>query len=101
MILEIADVRVTPGREDDFAQAIAQALGSVMARAPGALAWQVHRCIETPARFVLQIQWAQLEDHTVGFRESPLFAEWRAIIGPFFALPPLVEHFTLVDTPAR
>lgn len=99
MILEIADIRVTPGQEDAFAKAIAHALATVMSRAQGAQNWQVHRCVETPSRFVLQIAWARLEDHTVGFRESPLFAQWRAIIGPFFAQPPLVEHFQLVATP--
>jgi hypothetical protein len=44
---------------------------------------------------VLQIFWDTLEDHTVGFRQSPLFVEWRAIVGPFFAVPPVVEHFEL------
>jgi len=42
------------------------------------------------------VHWNTLEDHTQGFRESPAFAEWRAIIGPFFAQPPQVEHFTLL-----
>ena len=31
------------------------------------------------------------EDHTVGFRQGPLFPQWRAIVGPFFAQPPVVE----------
>ena len=50
-------------------------------------------------RYILQIFWTTLEDHTVGFRQGPLFAEWRAIIGPFFAQPPVVEHFELVSKP--
>jgi hypothetical protein len=32
----------------------------------------------------------------VGFRQSPAFADWRAIVGPFFAAPPVVEHFELL-----
>jgi hypothetical protein len=43
----------------------------------------------------LQISWASLEDHTVGFREGPLFPQWRAIVGPFFSQPPAVEHFNV------
>ena len=39
------------------------------------------------------IQWATLENHTVDFRNSPAFLEWRAIAGPYFAAPPAVEHF--------
>ena len=42
------------------------------------------------------IYWATLENHTVDFRGSPAFAEWRSIVGPFFAAPPFVEHFALV-----
>ena len=47
----------------------------------------------TPGRYVLLVDWDSVEAHTVGFRESAAFAEWRALIGPFFAKPPCVEHF--------
>jgi heme-degrading monooxygenase HmoA len=96
MILEVADIRVLPGQEAEFGPALERALRTVASRAAGVQGWRVHQCLETPQRFVLQIEWATLEDHTVGFRQSPLFAEWRAIIGPFFAQPPLVEHFNLL-----
>lgn len=100
VILEIADIRVQPGQGDAFAEAIQRALATVLGRAQGVQGHAVQRGIENPDRFVLQIVWATLEDHTVGFRGGPLFAEWRAIIGPFFAQPPLVEHFTLVTKSA-
>ena len=100
MILEIADIRIQPGREAEFEEAIQRAIATVLPKVKGARDFQVHRCIETTERFVLQIVWETLEDHTVGFRQSPHFAEWRAIIGPFFASPPLVEHFTLVTKSA-
>jgi quinol monooxygenase YgiN len=48
---------------------------------------------------VLQVQWASLEAHTVGFRQSPAFAQWREVIGPFFQSPPNVEHFDDVTAP--
>lgn len=96
MILEIADIRVQPGQQDAFAEAVTRALATVAVQAKGMKGYKVNRCIETPERFVLQIFWETLEDHTVGFRQGPLFAQWRAIIGPFFAQPPHVEHFDLV-----
>jgi heme-degrading monooxygenase HmoA len=96
VILEIADIRVHPGQGDAFADAIQRGLATVIARAEGFQGFKVNRGIENPERFVLQIFWATLEDHTVRFRGGPLFAEWRAIVGPFFAAPPVVEHFTLV-----
>lgn len=96
MILEIADIRIQPGQQAAFDAAIEKGLRTVAARAKGMQGYKVNKCIESPERYVLQIFWETLEDHTVGFRQGPLFAEWRAIVGPFFAQPPLVEHFTLV-----
>ena len=96
MILEIADIHIRPGQQAAFDEAIERGLRTVAARAKGMQGYKVNKCIESPERYVLQIFWDTLEDHTVGFREGPLFTEWRAIVGPFFAKPPLVEHFTLV-----
>lgn len=96
MVLEIADIRIQPGRYAEFEEAIERGLRSVAGRAQGMQGYKVNKCIESPERYVLQIFWNTLEDHTVGFRQGPLFTEWRAIVGPFFAQPPLVEHFTLV-----
>jgi heme-degrading monooxygenase HmoA len=96
MILEIADIRITPGQQAAFDEAIQRGLQTVIAQAGGYLGHEVQKCIETPERYVLMIQWASVEAHNVGFRQSPAFAEWRAIVGPFFAGPPLVEHFSLL-----
>jgi len=95
LILEIADIRIAPGQNAAFEAAIDHGLKTVAARAQGFKGAKVNACIESPERYVLQIFWETLEDHTVGFRQGPLFAEWRAIVGPFFAQPPLVEHFKL------
>mgnify|MGYP006149356767 FL=1 len=95
MILELADIRIHPGQQAAFEQAIEQGLNTVASKAKGFQGAKVNRGIESPERYVLQIFWDTLEDHTVGFRQSPLFTEWRAIVGPFFAAPPHVEHFEL------
>ena len=100
MILEIADIRIAPGQQAAFEEAIARALSTVASQASGMLGWSVNKGVESPERYVLQIRWATLEDHTVGFRQGPLFAQWRGIIGPFFAQPPQVEHFELVGKSA-
>ncbi len=100
MILEIADIRIQPGQQAAFEEAIQRGVKTVIARARGMKGWKVNRGIESPERFVLMIFWDTLEDHTVHFRGGPLFAEWRAIVGPFFAAPPVVEHFELVGKSA-
>jgi heme-degrading monooxygenase HmoA len=96
LILEIADIRIQPGQQAAFEEAILRGLTTVASRARGFKGYKVNRGIESPERFVLMIFWDTLEDHTVHFRQGPLFTEWRAIVGPFFAAPPVVEHFELV-----
>jgi len=96
MILELADIRIHPGQQAAFDEAIQRGLATVIANAKGFQGFKVNKGIESPERYILQIFWDTLEDHTVGFRESPQFAQWRAIVGPFFAGPPVVEHFQLL-----
>ncbi|RYX90565.1 MAG: antibiotic biosynthesis monooxygenase [Comamonadaceae bacterium] len=96
MILELADFRIKPGQQDAFDEAIQRGVSTVISRAKGFKGYSVHKGIESSDRYVLQIRWETLENHTVDFRESPAFADWRAIVGPFFAGPPTVEHFNLL-----
>jgi heme-degrading monooxygenase HmoA len=96
MILELADIRIHAGQQAAFDEAIQRGINTVIAKAKGFEGFKVNRGVESPERYVLQIFWTTLEDHTIGFHESAAFAEWRAIVGPFFAQAPIVEHFELV-----
>ncbi len=96
MILELVDIRVQPGQQAAFDEAIQRAISTVVSKAKGFQGYKINKGIESPERYVLQIFWDTLENHTIDFRESPAFTEWRAIVGPFFAGPPTVEHFTLL-----
>ena len=96
MILELADIRIPPGQQAEFDEAIVRGVTSVISQAKGFRGYKVNKGIESPERYILQIFWDTLENHTVDFRGGPLFPQWRAIVGPFFAQPPVVEHFVLV-----
>ncbi len=96
MILEHADIRIPPGQQAAFAEAIQRGVETVIAKSPGFRGYKVQKGIETAERYVLMIYWDTLENHTVDFRGGPLFPQWRAIVGPFFAVPPVVEHFDLL-----
>jgi len=96
MILELADIRIHPGQNAAFDEAIQLGLRDVISKAKGFQGFKVNKGIETPERYILQIFWDTLENHTVDFRQSDAFTQWRAIVGPFFASPPVVEHFDLV-----
>jgi heme-degrading monooxygenase HmoA len=96
MILEIADIRITPGKQAEFDAAVQRGIETVAAKAKGFRGYKVNRSVESPDRYILMIYWDTLENHTVDFRQGPLFPQWRAIVGPYFAAPPAVEHFSLV-----
>jgi heme-degrading monooxygenase HmoA len=96
LILEVADIRIAPGQQAAFEEAIQRGVNTVIAQAKGYRGWKVNHSVESPERYLLMIFWDTLEDHLVGFRQGPLFPQWRAIVGPYFAQPPQVEHFTLV-----
>ena len=96
MILEHADIRIDPARAADFEAAILHGVQTVISQAKGFRGFKVNRSIESPGRYLLMIYWDTMEDHTVGFRGSDSFTQWRAIVGPFFVQPPVVEHLELV-----
>ena len=91
MITEIAQIDVKPGSEADFEAAVARAR-AVFARSKGFHGFELHRSIEKPQRYRLMVKWQTLENHTVDFRGSENFTEWRSLVGPYFAAPPDVEH---------
>lgn len=95
MILEIASIDVIPGQEAGYEAAFGKAK-DIIARQKGYISHELQRCIEEPSRYLVMIKWQNLEDHTLGFRESADFKTWRALIGPFFNSPPDVKHYDLV-----
>lgn len=100
MILELADLRVDANQSAAFEAAVQRGVETVIAHSGGFAGYKLNRSVETPGRYVLTIFWQTLEDHTVGFRGSDAFTAWRAIVGPFFLAPPVVEHFELVSKTA-
>lgn len=96
MVVEIADFRVDPKHHEAFGDALRKGVETVLSKAKGYRSHRVLACIESPGRYVLSVDWDSVHDHVIGFRESAAFAEWRSLIGPFFAAPPIVEHFTAI-----
>jgi heme-degrading monooxygenase HmoA len=91
MVLEIADIAVKPGTEEQFTDAVREGIKYV-SDTPGFGSARLTRSVESPSRFVLLIEWDSIEAHNVGFRESENFTRWRGLIGPFLDGAPHVEH---------
>ena len=95
MIMEIAQIDIKPGMENEFEAGVKKA-APVFQRAKGCKGMTLQRSHETPSRYRLFVQWDTLENHTKDFRESADFQEWRKLVGHCFASPPNVEHVTEV-----
>lgn len=91
MILEIARITVTPGREAEF-EAGVEAAAPLFRGAKGCRAMSLRRSVETPETWLLMVEWDKLENHMVDFRESEAFQTWRNLVSHCFAAPPQVEH---------
>lgn len=96
MILELATIDIKAGTNAEFEQNLEKAQ-TVISQSKGYLGHDFKKCIEQQNRYVLLIRWESLEAHTIGFRESELFKEWRGLIGPFFENPPVVLHYEDLD----
>ncbi|PSL52573.1 heme-degrading monooxygenase HmoA [Saccharothrix carnea] len=95
MILEVAALDVRPGLEADFERAFEQAR-EVIAGSPGFVSLDLRRSVEHPSRYLLLVEWERLEDHTVGFRQGPLYPRWKALLHHFYDPFPTVEHYRAV-----
>jgi quinol monooxygenase YgiN len=91
MITEIAQIEVKPGLEAEFEAAVKKAT-PIFKRSKGCHGMELRRSVEKPSRYRLFVSWETVEDHTVGFRNSPEFQRWRGLVGHCFASPPEVEH---------
>lgn len=92
MILESALLDVKAGEEAAFEIAMREAR-PLIAATPGFRSIAVRRCLETPNRYLLLVEWETLEDHTIGFRRSARYEKWRALLHHFYNPFPRVEHF--------
>ena len=91
MILEIAQIDIKPGMESEFEAGVKKAT-PLFKRAKGCKGMELQRSIEHPGRYRLFVKWDTLENHTVDFRSSADFQEWRKLVGHCFAAAPAVEH---------
>ena len=95
MILEHAVLEVRPGQEPQFEKTFTAAT-AIISSMPGFKTLRLQRCIEQPSRYLLLVEWNRLEDHTEGFRGSPKYQGWKALLHHFYDPFPTVEHFESV-----
>jgi len=99
MILEVAILDVRAGLALEFEAAFAQA-SPIIASMPGHLSHQLQRCVDASNRYLLLVHWTTVEAHTVGFRGSPEYQRWKALLHRFYDPFPVVEHYELITESA-
>ncbi|MUG96340.1 antibiotic biosynthesis monooxygenase [Scytonema sp. UIC 10036] len=95
MILEVAILQVKPGQSPEFEKAFKLA-SSIISSMNGYISHELQRCLEVENRYILLVRWEKLEDHTVGFRKSSEYEQWRQLLHHFYEPFPTVEHYEMV-----
>jgi heme-degrading monooxygenase HmoA len=96
MILEAAMLQVKPGMERDFEETFTKA-SEIISAMKGYLSHELQRCMEVEGKYLLLVKWESLEDHTIGFRQSSEYQEWKKLLHHFYHPFPTVEHFEKVN----
>lgn len=96
MILEAVMLQVKPGSENDYEETFRRA-SKIISSMPGYVSHDLQRCMEVKGKYLLLVSWETIEDHTVGFRESNEYKEWKKILHPYYDPFPVVEHFEKVE----
>lgn len=93
MILEVAILNIRSGESAGFERAMAAAR-PLIAATPGFHGIELRPCIETLGRYLPLVTWDKLEDHTIGFRQSSRYRQWRELLHGFYDPFPAVEHYS-------
>jgi heme-degrading monooxygenase HmoA len=97
MILEVAILDVKQGLHLEFEESFRKA-SSIISSMPGYISHELQKCIEISNRYILLVQWKKIEDHTVGFRQSPQYQEWKKLLHHYYDPFPNVQHYTSIET---
>jgi heme-degrading monooxygenase HmoA len=92
MVLEVAVLNIKPGQTQDFEMAFAEAQ-KIISSMSGYISHRLKKCLENDHQYLLLVEWERLEDHTVGFRSSSEYQQWKALLHHFYDPFPTVEHY--------
>jgi len=94
MILEVAILYVKDGQTKQFEEDFAIA-GKYISSIKGYLKHLLSKCLEDQNKYILLAEWEKLEDHTIEFRQSPQYQEWKKLLHHYYDPFPIVEHYEM------
>ena len=96
MILEVAMLQVKAELEIQFEKDFKLA-GKYISSVKGYIKHDLRKCIEQKNKYILLVEWEQIEDHTIGFRQSEEYLEWKKLLHHYYHPFPIVEHYETVE----
>ncbi|KGA96093.1 antibiotic biosynthesis monooxygenase [Alkalihalobacillus alcalophilus ATCC 27647 = CGMCC 1.3604] len=97
MIVEAVFLFIKSGQEESFEQSFSEA-APIISSMNGYLSHRLQRCLETKGKYLLTVEWERLKDHTIGFRQSPEYLNWKEKLHHYYEPFPEVEHFTIIHS---
>ncbi|MDY7395849.1 antibiotic biosynthesis monooxygenase [Aureibaculum sp. 2210JD6-5] len=92
MILEVAILNIKKGFSEEFELNFNKAK-RIISSMDGYISHELKKCIEQDDKYILLVNWETLEDHEIGFRKSPQYQQWKALLHQFYEPFPTVEHY--------
>ncbi|MFV8325754.1 antibiotic biosynthesis monooxygenase family protein [Flavobacterium sp. ZS1P14] len=95
MILEVAILYVKNGEELLFEKDF-EIAGQHISAIEGYVGHSLRKCVEQETKYILLVDWEKIEDHTIGFRQSEQYLEWKRLLHQYYDPFPIVEHFETI-----
>ena len=92
MILEVAILDIKEGEQQAFEKDFKHASQYISSIA-GYKSHTLNKCMEVENRYILLVDWEDLESHTVGFRTSAAYLKWKELLHHYYDPFPVVEHY--------
>jgi quinol monooxygenase YgiN len=92
MVLEIIRYLITGGQENQFEIDYGKA-AEFLDASPHCLSYRLERSSKETNRYAMLIEWDSAEGHLQGFRNSPDFGKFFALVKPYFNMIEEMEHY--------
>jgi heme-degrading monooxygenase HmoA len=96
MILEVAILHVKSGMINEFESNFRKA-SQIISKMKGYCGHELQKCVEEENKYILLVRWENIKDHTIGFRSSEQYLEWKALLHHFYDPFPVVEHYININ----
>ena len=96
MTVEYLRYTVDASRQGAFVDAYVASADALMA-SPWCRSFELCRCDEDPATYVVRIEWTSAEDHLQRFRRSEAFRSFFARVGPYVDDIDEMRHYTSLE----